>query len=138
LEHPDESKYKPEVRDPGFRNAVVKTYSHRCALCGVRIITLEGHTAVEAAHIIPWSLTHNDDIRNGMALCKLCHWGFDEGVVGVSEKYEVITSNLISSENNFPGFIANLSGRQIVGPDERTLWPAQESLSWHRREFRLV
>lgn len=29
------------------------------------------HTVVDAAHIIPWSRSGNDDIGNGMALCKL-------------------------------------------------------------------
>jgi len=43
------------------------------------------HTVVEAAHIVPWSKSHNNDIRNGMALCRLCHWGLDEGMLGVFE-----------------------------------------------------
>jgi putative restriction endonuclease len=34
--------YKPAVRDQAFRRIVVSTYDHRCALCGVRIITAEG------------------------------------------------------------------------------------------------
>jgi len=32
------------ARDQGFQRIVVSTYDHRCALCGVRIITPEGHT----------------------------------------------------------------------------------------------
>jgi len=32
--------------------------------------------------IVPWGLTHNDDPRNGMALCRLCYWTFDEGLKG--------------------------------------------------------
>lgn len=82
-------EYKPAARDQGFRRIVVSTYDHRCALCGVRIITTEGHTVVDAAHIIPWSKSRNDDISNGMALCKLCHWNFDEGMMGVTDNYEV-------------------------------------------------
>jgi len=35
--------------------------------------------------LIPWSRSKNDDIRNGMALCKLCHWAFDEGMMGVRQ-----------------------------------------------------
>ncbi|HPX61069.1 MAG TPA: HNH endonuclease [Deltaproteobacteria bacterium] len=54
--------YQPAVRDQGFRRIVVSTYDHRCALCGVRIITAEGHTVVDAAHIIPWSRSRNDDL----------------------------------------------------------------------------
>jgi putative restriction endonuclease len=133
----DSEKYKPAVRDQGFRRAVVTTYDHRCALCGVRIITAEGHTVVDAAHIVPWSVRHNDDIRNGMALCKLCHWAFDEGMMGVSDNYNVITSRQIGADPNVPGFLLTLSGRGIIPPADRDLWPDPEYLKWHRREYRL-
>jgi len=133
----EEDIYKPTVRDQGFRRIVVSTYDHRCALCGVRIITPEGHTVVDAAHIIPWSRSKNDDIRNGMALCKLCHWAFDEGMIGVSDSYAVITSRQIAANPNVPGFLLTLSGRGIITPPDRDLWPAQEYLTDHRREWRL-
>jgi putative restriction endonuclease len=129
--------YKPAARDQGFRRIVVTTYDHRCALCGVRIITPEGHTVVDAAHIIPWSKSRNDDIRNGMALCKLCHWAFDEGMMGVSDGYNVITSRQIAANPNVPGFLLTLSGRGIIGPPDREFWPAQQYLAEHRREWRL-
>jgi len=129
--------YKPAVRDQGFRRIVVSTYDHRCALCGVRIITPEGHTVVDAAHIIPWSRSNNDDIRNGMALCKLCHWAFDEGMMGVTENYNVITSRQIAANPNVPGFLLTLTNRSIIGPPDHDLWPAQQYLAEHRREFRL-
>lgn len=134
----DSEKYKPAVRDQGFRRAVVTTYDHRCALCGVRIVTPEGHTVVDAAHIVPWSVQRNDDIRNGMALCKICHWAFDEGMMGVSKDYNIITSRQIAAYSNVPGFLLTLSGRGIIFPADRDLWPAQEHLQWHRREWRLV
>lgn len=71
---------KPQqVRDQGFRKAIMDLYSHRCALCGIRMITPEGHTIVKAAHIRPWSETRDDRPANGLALCKLCHWSFDRG-----------------------------------------------------------
>jgi len=94
--------YRPAARDQGFRRIVVKAYDHRCALCGVRIITPEQHTVVDAAHIVPWSRSQNDDIRNGMALCKLCHWAFDEGMMGVSDSYAVITSRRSPPIPTFP------------------------------------
>lgn len=130
-------QYKPVVRDQGFRRIVVKTYDHRCTLCGLRIVTPEGHTAVDAAHIIPWSKSQNDDIRNGMALCKLCHWAFDEGMLGVSQDYTVIASRQIGVDPNVPGILQTLPGRNILFPSERELWPALENLAEHRREFRL-
>ncbi len=129
--------YRPAARDQGFRRIVVKAYDHRCALCGVRIITPEQHTVVDAAHIVPWCRSQNDDIRNGMALCKLCHWAFDEGMMGVSDSYAVITSRQIGADPNVPGFLLTLSGRSIIPPSDRDLWPAQQFLVEHRREWRL-
>lgn len=128
---------KPVARDQGFRRIVVSTYDHRCALCGIRIVTPEGHTVVEAAHIVPWSESRNDDIRNGMALCRLCHWGFDEGMLGVSTNYQVIISSAIGLAPNFAGSLQTLTGRAIIPPKDSDLWPAREYLTEHRKKWRL-
>jgi len=128
---------KSEVRSQGFRRAVVSAYDHRCALCGVRIVTPEGHTAVDAAHIVPWSESRNDDIRNGMALCKLCHWAFDRGMMGINRQYRIVQSTQIAVAPNVPGLLQSLVGREMIPPEDRSLWPAQEYLAHHRRAHRL-
>lgn len=127
-----EEAYLPAVRNQGFRRAVVTAYSHRCALCGIRVRTLDGHTAVTAAHIVPWSETQDDRPANGMALCSMCHWTFDEGLLGVSQMYEVIASRQLNTLDNLPGYLTNLEGRSIVGPARKPLWPDTESLRWHQ------
>lgn len=126
------AEYIKQVRDQGFRRAVVKAYDHRCAICGIRVITADGHTAVAAAHIIPWSVSHVDDPTNGMALCHLCHWSFDEGITGVTGAYTVMASPQLKQGNNAPGFILTLEGRPIIKPQEQQLWPDLEALRWHR------
>ena len=130
-------EYKAAARDQGFRRAIVFNYDHRCAFCGTRIVTSEGHTAVDAAHIVPWSVSQNDDIRNGMALCKLCHWGFDEGLMGVSDTYAVIISRQVAQSHNAAGALLNLADRSILGPQDKALWPLKVHLGWHRTTFRL-
>ncbi len=129
--------YRPAVRDQAFSKVVTTAYDHRCSLCGIRIVTPDGHTVVEAAHIVPWSRSKNDDIRNGMALCRLCHWGFDEGMLGVSDSYTVITSRSIGIDPNFPGLLLTLSGRVIIPPVDPDKSPAREYLAEHRRAWRL-
>ncbi len=128
---PVEEAYRPAVRDQGFRRAVVTAYLHPCALCGLRVRTLDGHTAVAAAHIIPWSKTQDDRPANGMALCRMCHWTFDEGLLGVSQGYEVVASRQLNIADNLPGYLTNLEGRGIVGPSQKLFWPDTESLWWH-------
>lgn len=123
------------VRDQGFRRAIVRAYDHRCAICGVRILTADGHTAVAAAHIIPWSISHNDDPRNGLALCYLCHWTFDEGLVTFSDHYQVKTSPQLAVTPNLPGHLLTFGERTLIGPTDNDLWPFSDSLKWHRQNI---
>lgn len=126
--------YRPLARDQGFRRAIIINYDHRCALCGVRIVTPEGQTAVDAAHIIPWGISHNDDVRNGMALCKLCHWAFDRGMMSVSESFSVLLSRDLAKSTNAAGLLGVLEGRNFVGPKDSEVWPLPKNLVWHRKE----
>lgn len=128
----EESGVNIKIRDQGFRRAIVRLYEHRCALCGIRMLTPEGHTVVEAAHIKPWSESHDDSPTNGMSLCRLCHWSFDEGLMSVGRNYEVLVSKRVATENNYPGHIFTLSERVIFKPKDEAYWPAQENLSFHR------
>jgi len=114
VEHPGDwvGAQEPEIatslRSQGFRKAIVQLYDHRCALCGIRILTPEGHTIVQAAHIRPWSDSHDDRPTNGLALCRLCHWSFHEGLMGVGEAYEVLVSRRVRTDQNMPGHMLNL------------------------------
>lgn len=130
---------KPAVRSQGFRLAIVKTYAHRCTTCGIKILTADGHTIVEAAHIVPFSVSKNDDPRNGLCLCRSCHWSFDEGLLSISSKYEVVTSPQLTANNNLPSYIVTLAGRGIIHPIEEKFMPDLDSLAWHRKEiFRII
>lgn len=122
------------ARDQGFRRAVVIAYEHRCGFCGIRMTTPDGHTVVEAAHIIPWSESQNDDPRNGVALCRLCHWTFDEGLLALSETYLILASPELTADRNVPAHLGALVGRLLVGPAEETWRPDLTALRWHREK----
>ena len=121
------------VRDQGFRRAIVSLYDHRCALCGIRMRTPEGHTVVEAAHIVPWSESYDDMPTNGLCLCRLCHWSFDEGLMSVGGQYEVLVSDRVRIDSNIPGHILTLVDRLIFKPENERFWPGQDNLSRHRK-----
>lgn len=129
---PSDEKLKPAARDQGFRRAIVTAYAHRCTTCGLRIVTADRHTVVEAAHIVPFSVSRNDDPRNGLSLCRLCHWNFDEGMLSVSARYEVITSPQLTLYDNLASYIVTLAGRGIIHPIEERFMPDLDALAWHR------
>ncbi len=127
----------PPARDQGFRRAVVTAYEHRCGFCGIRMTTADGHTVVEAAHIVPWSVSKNDDPRNGLGLCRLCHWTFDEGLLSLSTAYVILGSPQLAGNGNVPAHLGALVGRLLVGPAEEAWRPDLEAVGWHReRVFR--
>ena len=122
------------VRDQGFRRAVVRVYANRCALCGIRMITPGGHTVVDAAHIKDWAISHDDHPTNGFALCKLCHWSFDNGLVTVSDALRIEISTAIRRDPNLPGHLASFQDRDIILPEDQAMYPSRENLAWHRKE----
>lgn len=124
-------EYSPESRSTAFRRIVVDAYAHYCAACGLQLITPEGRTAVEAAHIIPWSCSYNDDPRNGISLCKVHHWAFDEGLITVTHEYKIKISPIVKSQRETALFIYNTNNQQIILPKNVSVLPAKEALEWH-------
>lgn len=133
----DDESYKEKARDQGFRKAIVAAYDHRCSICGIRMRTPDGHTAVDGAHIIPWSVSKNDQPQNGISLCKLCHWTFDEGMISISIEYKILLSRDLNSNDNVAGHLITFEKREIFKPSDNDFWPAKESIEYHQsRIFR--
>ena len=51
-----------------------------------------------------------------MALCKLCHWAFDHGMLGVADVFAIIVPAQVAAAPNAPGFLTALAGRPMVPP----------------------
>ena len=62
------------IRTAGFRQAIMRIYDYTCAVCQLYVLTLDGESITEAAHIIPFKVSGNNDVRNGISLCQLHHW----------------------------------------------------------------
>lgn len=72
-------------RDAKFRPAVLQAYRYRCAVCNCDL------KLVDAAHIVPVSHpSSTDDVTNGLALCRLHHGAFDNGLLGVQSNYRIV------------------------------------------------
>lgn len=123
--------YQVEVRSSAFRQIVVPSYDYCCAICGIRIITPEGRSAAEAAHIIPWSRSYNDDPRNGVALCGLHHWVFDQGLLTITPSYNVQISPLVDDQPSANHALLAFARQSIQLPNQVHLYPDPIALKWH-------
>jgi hypothetical protein len=78
-----------------FRRKVQQAYRSTCIVCGIRLPSIGPGSSpgVDAAHILPYAEYDLDDVRNGLCLCKLHHWAFDEALIHIrwnGERYEVV------------------------------------------------
>ena len=76
------SRGAPSAR---FRAAVRRAYNSTCAVCGQHLPATQRNRqpGVDAAHILPWAEYDLDYVFNGICLCKLHHWAFDEGLLRI-------------------------------------------------------
>ncbi len=69
-----------------FRQAVRKAYNSTCVVCGLHLPATRFNPVpgVDAAHILPWAEYDLDDVSNGLCLCRLHHWAFDENLIALT------------------------------------------------------
>ncbi|OJV53117.1 MAG: hypothetical protein BGO31_05020 [Bacteroidetes bacterium 43-16] len=122
------------VRSGLFKRYIPRLYKDTCAMTGMRMRTTFRYNFIDACHIIPFAVTHDDKVSNGIALCPNLHRAFDRGLVSIDEHYRVLVSSHINEDKAHPYSLNNLQGRPIFLPTESQYQPAQENLEWHRKE----
>lgn len=121
-------------RNIRFRMQIVPTYQYTCALCRLKVLTPQGKTVVEAAHIHRFSDSKNNDVRNGVALCRNHHWSFDQGLWTVGEDNHVLVATqtfIESSPQN--DLLTSFQGKPLhYGDISVELIPDKRHYDWHR------
>ncbi|MFC1889377.1 HNH endonuclease [Thermodesulfobacteriota bacterium] len=123
------------IRNAAFRRVVVIAYDYRCAACGLRIILADGPTIVDAAHIIPFRESRDDDPRNGMALCKNHHWAMDRNLIAPGTDHAWHVSGSLDDRLEGQRDLLSLQKRTIILPREAKYHPKQEALAWRQRNL---
>ncbi len=119
-------------RNIAFRRAIIRLYNYTCAACRLRIITLDGETAVEAAHIFPFAQSYDDSIGNGLSLCPLHHWAFDKHLFSIDDNYKMIVSSTFEESGNEAFLLRSLEKKEIYLPKEKPFRPSLTMIRWHR------
>ena len=130
------------LRVRGFRQAVIEVYDFRCAVCGLKINSLDSLCwEVEAAHIVPHGSFGRDDLFNGIALCRFHHWTFDVGWFALLDNYNIQVSSKLS---HLPSDFGRVGDYELVRsltknragirlPKKQEIYPHINSIRWHRQ-----
>lgn len=121
------------IRGGMFKKLVPQVYNHTCCISGMRLVSNHGFSMIDACHIVPFSLSKDDRINNGLALCPNLHRAFDRGLISVDEKLKVMVSDAIAEDLSNSYALLHLRGKPLTLPFGEKHFPNASNLAWHRQ-----
>lgn len=125
---------KQRLHQPAFRTRVLVAYDKRCSVCELKHASL-----LDAAHIIPDGDPRGlPTVTNGLAMCKIHHAAFDQGMLGISPEYQVRISTPLLHEIDGPMLkhgLQEMDGRTLVLPQRDRDRPDRDFLAERFRAF---
>lgn len=120
---------KTRVNQNIFRQIVLANYNVKCAITGIDLPDL-----LVASHIIPWSQNEVERLNpeNGICLSALYDRAYDKGLIGITEKYQIILSSDLKTKEKkefYPSNFGNLNGITLQLPQKYL--PKKEFLQFH-------
>ena len=87
---------------------------------------------IDACHIVPFTISHDDTIGNGFALCPNLHRAFDRGLILVDDNYRVIVARNFIESSQSPYQIKIFDGKHLILPNNQKYFPSLENLRKHK------
>ncbi|UOQ54335.1 HNH endonuclease [Hymenobacter cellulosivorans] len=117
------------IRSGTFKRVVLEAYNFTCAISGLQLIST-GTTAVapllDACHIVPWAISHDDTIGNGLALTPTLHRAFDRHLFRIDQNYRVRVAASFRELRGQEHGLLQFEGQQLRLPERREWWPRKE------------
>jgi putative restriction endonuclease len=122
-------------RDRQFTIDVLENFRYSCASCGFHAVLNRVATGIDAVHIHWHSLKGPDDVENGIALCKLHHWAFDKGILGINDEARICIASVFSAQQDGGLPLESLVNRNLAVQPRKAI--AKRFLDWHRNNVYL-
>lgn len=129
-----EQKNEEEIflRGSLFKREIPKIYNNTCCISGMRIDATINVSMVDACHIVPYSVSYDDTVTNGIALCPNLHRAFDRGLISIDEDYRVVVSKSFK-EGRSSYSIKSFERKDLQLPNMKSYYPLKENFEWHRK-----
>lgn len=128
-------RVKEDARDIAFARVVKQAYHFQCVACGLRIL-FDGISLVDAAHIVPFAESHDDDPCNGLSLCKNHHWAMDQELIFPCSDSLWHVHKGIDDRIDFQRALIGLDGKPLLAPQEKRFSPKSSALLWREQRLR--
>ncbi|WP_185827488.1 HNH endonuclease [Halomonas nitroreducens] len=120
------------ARSAAFRALVLEAYDYRCAATRLRCITPDYRYLVEAAHLIPFSVSQDDHPTNGLALTPNLHWAMDNHLIAPGPDHRWHVSPTVDALVPDNRWLCELDGTRLVLPRELRWQPSADALAWRQ------
>ncbi len=129
-----EQKNEEEIflRGSLFKREIPKIYNNTCCISGMRIDATISISMIDACHIVPFSVSYDDTVTNGIALCPNLHRAFDRGLIAIDENCHVVVSKSFK-EDETTYRIGAFEGKEIKLPNLKSYYPLSDNFGWHRK-----
>ena len=129
-----------------FRACVMNRDGHICVLCRATPNTL----LLEAAHVMPFEMGIIDceryglpavnEVRNGIILCKHCHYFFDRYLWYVGSDGFVVVADALLQDSELKKRWKPLNGRPLLQPPPEHIlkaswWPIPQTWAFRHEKF---
>lgn len=125
-------------RDRAFREAVLRAYGYRCAVCGFETRIGPTLVGIDAAHVMWHQAGGPDEVANGLALCALHHRLLDRGAFTLTPSSSRETVVEVAEDahggEGFERWVLAYHGRPLAQPIHEGDRVAEPSAAWHRSE----
>ena len=117
-------------RSQSFVLDILNSYERKCAVCSQSIRLGDNLIGIDACHIKPIQHYGEDNVNNGIALCKLHHWALDRGAISINSDLKILISPQINgSESDI--YLLNFDGKKIFSPKKQEKCISYENLEYH-------
>lgn len=119
-----------------FVREVLRAYQSTCAVSGLQLVSTTGAAPLlDACHIVPWSVSRDDTIGNGLSLCPNLHRAFDRHLFWVDDDYRVRVAEGFGELGGHDYGVQRFNGQQLRLPKVRAWWPRVENLVAQRDQL---
>ncbi len=120
------------LRSVAARDATRAAYANRCIVDGLALKAQDGRPGTEWSHWRPIAAGGPDTTANTSMASPTVHRLIETGLLGLDEQYRFLARGdaIIYLSRNSPE-------RLPILPTDRSTWPSQTFLHWHRRKHAL-
>lgn len=119
-------------RSRRFVEHVLDAYERKCAICYQSIRLGDALIGIDACHIKPLQHFGDDNVNNGIALCKTHHWALDRGAISISQEMSLLISKKLNG-NKLYEYFTSFENYDLFIPRDTSLRLNKSNLEYHTK-----